>query len=1505
MATASDAGRKNMAMDVMMMLEGEALTQVYTVFKEKNDREDGSGLSQTEFVSAVLKYLPRRYLQTLDKVDLVMQLSELFAQIDVNGDGELEWSEFTQFCVEAGVTTRSVPTADFSYKFDASYHDMVAHRGVIQAMLYEESTKEMIVVEGGSSEVKLFKSDLHSYRTLRTEENSTKLAKDAGAASCVSVEVCRSRRALAVSQSNHVISVWAMDTFAFIGALPCHSNPQVMCWCPSAELLFVGFTNGDIRGYSLTELRLMVQIKKHTDIVLSLVYIPKHDVLVSSSVDPHVYAWDCSGTDYRLKASLQGSDTGIRKMVYGSRSDVIVGAGFQFSGLVWDASSNRLLMKLVGHRATIIDVAILKTTPERIVTIDSSSVIKIWDATDSLMGMAFCIMTLEQPVQSTVHHLQVMDNFDIVLAGMKMSRFSLEMQVRYEVPVCTLYNSVFRSIITISGRSIRMWSAVDGSITKEFKLIASSDVTAACLDDRQRKIIVGTQSGSIEVFNCVNGAYMKPGVSHAKEITAMRYCKEDRCVLSVGWDCNIMLQDEAPQDSLLLLRSMAHSHNFDINVCEFSYPLGLVFTGSKDCLLKVWDFQNMKPTGVCIGHTAEITAIVTLDSLPVVVSADANGIICIWAVRGYLSPYRMLYKYQHSRTDVVYTHRSPKRRDMKFAAPEARVLLQQSHRTMGRLLAMQSSSNRSGRWRSVASPTGGGAPAGAGSGAGAAGLSKASFMTEPGGGSAAADSKLDFDVKHVQVNVGITCMQSVADLAKGEFVLYVADEYGDVTILDLQPIIERLGIEPLALSRQPPQLPSYSAHRRFSHVADDYLDPAREREGTASMFSRRTPAPEPREEGVRRGRRAASPRPEPRPSTSDLGGLPSSEPLPCRDGDVVTLHKFRAHMCGIRHITVVTGSPECVITTGEDNTVKVYSFPGELLGVLDSPSRASSTGSLSGTSEVPWKLHIPIEEITAAEKAAARSVMEAVERMESEEDSDSPPRPTRRSLLTKAAGPGPGSPHVAALPSTLSLGLRSEGGPGSMLLQDSEALDDGDHVEDPTSELRFQIVSQAMKDVIEETEPAMLEPEDFNQLNAGEGSSALHDLADDDYDAMGHGPPTVPDIISRYSYMGREKARSKLRREKEEEVDLEPSEFLKSRLGLSSFGSRSTARDRRSASALGTATLRSASGMASSADLTEGSFGGASRAGRPGRGALRPLAASGTLLLKSAGTMSSTGILREARRAGHGAQPSLGPRNLVTTTRVVNPEKDKMMATIDRIISGDADADLERRGSRRTSIQDNFNAFLNEPRHSKAKLDRPMTVARRHSVTQDFGPYSLAEVVRVKHIFDSFDTDMSGSVLLKEFITCAAWRQMYSSERIKAMFSAMDLDKSGDVTFVEVLQAVFPVASRQQIKNMLAYNAKTSPVAKKKAAPELTEAMIAEMKQVFRAYDSNNDGKLSFDEIVAASTVAEGGTNVWSASDLEAVLKKHDVNSDALLDADEFVSMLQDVWVETTVRSPG
>ena len=72
--------------------------------------------------------------------------------------------------------------------------------------------------------------DLLTCRTLKTDDSVSKMNKQTSTSACLSVELCRSRRIIAVAQSNHVISLWSMDAFSLIGALPCHSNPQVMCW---------------------------------------------------------------------------------------------------------------------------------------------------------------------------------------------------------------------------------------------------------------------------------------------------------------------------------------------------------------------------------------------------------------------------------------------------------------------------------------------------------------------------------------------------------------------------------------------------------------------------------------------------------------------------------------------------------------------------------------------------------------------------------------------------------------------------------------------------------------------------------------------------------------------------------------------------------------------------------------------------------------------------------------------------------------------------------------------------------------------------------------------------------------------------------------------------------------------------------------------------------------------------------------------------------------------------
>ena len=75
-------GMKATAMDVMMLLEGEALTNVYTAFKRVFDAEN-RGLSSLEFVDVVLEHLPQRFKQELDTVELVVVLRDIFAQVRV------------------------------------------------------------------------------------------------------------------------------------------------------------------------------------------------------------------------------------------------------------------------------------------------------------------------------------------------------------------------------------------------------------------------------------------------------------------------------------------------------------------------------------------------------------------------------------------------------------------------------------------------------------------------------------------------------------------------------------------------------------------------------------------------------------------------------------------------------------------------------------------------------------------------------------------------------------------------------------------------------------------------------------------------------------------------------------------------------------------------------------------------------------------------------------------------------------------------------------------------------------------------------------------------------------------------------------------------------------------------------------------------------------------------------------------------------------------------------
>ena len=137
-------------MDMMTIMGGKYLHNLKADFsrleREHGDVQGGHGVTLLEFVEGILKYAPASSHQTQQQLeDLIESIIDVFEQIDVNGNNlvrftpkslitqyirivyemgilfcatQLDWEEFTAYCVEAGMvaTRRLTSLAGFKVK---------------------------------------------------------------------------------------------------------------------------------------------------------------------------------------------------------------------------------------------------------------------------------------------------------------------------------------------------------------------------------------------------------------------------------------------------------------------------------------------------------------------------------------------------------------------------------------------------------------------------------------------------------------------------------------------------------------------------------------------------------------------------------------------------------------------------------------------------------------------------------------------------------------------------------------------------------------------------------------------------------------------------------------------------------------------------------------------------------------------------------------------------------------------------------------------------------------------------------------------------------------------------------------------------------------------------------------------------------------------------------------------------------------------------------------------
>lgn len=243
-----------------------------------------------------------------DEAQLVSAIVELFSQIDINGDGEMEWDEFTSFIVDSGLAANEHdPNAIQDYRPCPSHvwTDTSVHASPIERTYYFPSTDCVGLVEQQSPSFKLYSGRDCVFRTELRPEQGNVLAGHHMA----------DLNQYVVTSSSLGTSFYDDKTFRLLKSF--HTPTSQHCMTSYRDTLYTAGVSGVVHAWDANKMeerhhlggagrdgRLLPE--SHQDMVMDLLTIPTLESLASASMDHTIRLWD--STSSRLRRVLSGHD---------------------------------------------------------------------------------------------------------------------------------------------------------------------------------------------------------------------------------------------------------------------------------------------------------------------------------------------------------------------------------------------------------------------------------------------------------------------------------------------------------------------------------------------------------------------------------------------------------------------------------------------------------------------------------------------------------------------------------------------------------------------------------------------------------------------------------------------------------------------------------------------------------------------------------------------------------------------------------------------------------------------------------------------------------------------------------------------------------------------------------------------------------------------------------------------------------------------------------------------
>ncbi|OMJ91751.1 hypothetical protein SteCoe_5652 [Stentor coeruleus] len=656
-----------------------------TISLLKKEFEDNNGSMDLQNFVVVLREHLRNWRPAYPNRDklIVKLLVQLFKDIDMNGNGTLEWDEFTNYIIEKATTLSALKKnrVDAIKNYSQSAIKSSFHSDkMIEKLINMEGLDRIGIIEDFSNVIKFYNPDTGQIMgrelVIKSEDiRSNKKESDEVISRGPKRAVVNNAlflpdtdmQILLTSCNDGMIRSWKTNGSHFHsvnheGGYPllCSKTPQrSMAWDSTSRLLYSGDNVGIINLWNYSEGKkgeLIKSLNNHDDMITDLIAVPKLEFLISCSQDKKVILWDMISTSPRR--IYKTHTKGVLSLAFNQEYRLLFSAGFDHDIYVWNPYIDSVAFTIEGHNSSLVGVKVIPDSPQ-VISADIDGWVKVWDIRNLSCAQTFNLEEKQSGFRFALSDFIYLQNHQrLVFGGKSLTFYDYDKNhnpylVDDNMPLGSFYTPTYHKILTPISNKVKVWNALTAMPETLYAPSAESEISYVEMDEWEKRIIVGDIKGHSRVYNIKNGALMKSLTDHRGEINCITCSKSLQIIVTGSLDMTILIH----QDTLLTESSVLKSINLSsvISVIRLFPCLDLLITGSSEGQISVWDIEDACYDAPPMIQQGEVLTLQIVTSYPLLFSFDSIGEIAMWALHPLSYKYTKLISYQNQDPNGINT----------------------------------------------------------------------------------------------------------------------------------------------------------------------------------------------------------------------------------------------------------------------------------------------------------------------------------------------------------------------------------------------------------------------------------------------------------------------------------------------------------------------------------------------------------------------------------------------------------------------------------------------------------------------------------------------------------------------------------------------------------------------------------------------------------------------------------------------------------------------------------